>query len=198
MEEENIRTAIAQNIAFYRRQAGHTQAELAGLINYSDKSISKWERGEGVPDIYVLARIAALYGVTVNDLIAQSPPPIPKKPHRLLTVFLSLGLAWLVAITAFFALMLLCPSLPRLWMCFIYALPVCGILLTVFSSLWSGTWQQALSVALLIWTLALSVHLTVMLPHIQWIYAVAGVLQLLFVLWFVLLGKRRRERRTDG
>lgn len=45
MEEENIRTAIAQNIAFYRRQAGHTQAELAGLINYSDKSISKWERG---------------------------------------------------------------------------------------------------------------------------------------------------------
>lgn len=198
MEEENIRTAIAQNIAFYRRQAGHTQAELAGLINYSDKSISKWERGEGVPDIYVLARIAALYGVTVNDLIAQAPPPIPKKPHRLLTVFLSLGLAWLVATTAFFALMLLCPSLPRLWMCFIYALPVCGILLTVFSSLWSGTWQQALSVALLIWTLALSVHLTVMLPHIQWIYAVAGVLQLLFVLWFVLLGKRRRERRTDG
>ncbi len=58
MQEEDLRAAIAQNISFYRRQAGHTQADLAALISYSDKSISKWERGEGVPDIYVLARIA--------------------------------------------------------------------------------------------------------------------------------------------
>lgn len=45
MQEEDLRAAIAQNISFYRRQAGHTQADLAALISYSDKSISKWERG---------------------------------------------------------------------------------------------------------------------------------------------------------
>lgn len=192
MQEEDLRAAIAQNISFYRRQAGHTQADLAALISYSDKSISKWERGEGVPDIYVLTRIAALYGVTVNDLISAAPPPPPKKTHRPLVVLLSLGLCWLVATAAFFALKLLCPGMPRLWMCFIYALPVCGILLTVFSCIWSGVWQRALAVSLLIWTLALSVHLTVMLPNIQLIYVVAAVLQLLFILWFLLLWKRRR------
>ena len=74
MQDEALRAAIARRIAFYRRQAGHTQADLAEKLSYSDKSISKWERGEGVPDIYVLTRIAELYGVTVNDLISEDAP----------------------------------------------------------------------------------------------------------------------------
>lgn len=45
MQEEALRAAIARNIAFYRRQQGQTQAELAEQLNYSDKSVSKWERG---------------------------------------------------------------------------------------------------------------------------------------------------------
>ena len=41
---------IAKNFMFYRKEAGFTQAELAEKINYSDKSVSKWESGNGVPD----------------------------------------------------------------------------------------------------------------------------------------------------
>ncbi|MBR2054127.1 MAG: helix-turn-helix transcriptional regulator, partial [Clostridia bacterium] len=70
MQEETLRQSIARNLTFYRKLAGHTQAELAEQLNYSDKSVSKWERGEGVPDIYVLQQIAELYRITVNDLIS--------------------------------------------------------------------------------------------------------------------------------
>ena len=80
MQEEALRAAIARNIAFYRRQQGQTQAELAEQLNYSDKSVSKWERGEGVPGIHVLARLAEMYGVTVNDLVCLEPPQPRRRP----------------------------------------------------------------------------------------------------------------------
>ena len=64
--EEQLRMQIAENIAYYRKQNGDTQAELAEKLNYSDKSVSKWERGDGTPDIYILAKIAALYKITVQ------------------------------------------------------------------------------------------------------------------------------------
>lgn len=110
MQEEALRAAIARNIAFYRRQQGQTQAELAEQLNYSDKSVSKWERGEGVPDIYILARLAEMYGVTVNDLVCLEPPQPRRRPPYLLITLLSLGLVWLVAAVAFFACLLLCPG----------------------------------------------------------------------------------------
>ena len=64
-----INANIVKNLTYYRKSAGLTQAELAEKINYSDKSISKWESGNGVPDIYILIQLAKLYGVTVNDLV---------------------------------------------------------------------------------------------------------------------------------
>ena len=67
--EEQLKNRIAKNLTFYRENAGQTQLELAEKLNYSDKSISKWERGEGIPGVFVLTQIAQLYGVTVNDLL---------------------------------------------------------------------------------------------------------------------------------
>ena len=55
-----INEKIAQNLAYYRKAAGLTQAELAQKINYSDKSVSKWESGGGVPDVYILMQLADL------------------------------------------------------------------------------------------------------------------------------------------
>lgn len=45
MEDEKLKLQIGANIAAYRRRAGWTQAGLAGRLNYSDKAVSKWERG---------------------------------------------------------------------------------------------------------------------------------------------------------
>ena len=75
---ENLKTIIKENLIKYRKSAGLTQAQLAAKLGYSDKTISKWEREEGVPDIYILKEIADLYGVTVNDLITPAPTLISK------------------------------------------------------------------------------------------------------------------------
>ena len=67
-DDEKVKQLIAANIAYYRKECHLTQAELAEKIHYSDKSVSKWERAEGLPDICVLVVLADLFGVTVHDL----------------------------------------------------------------------------------------------------------------------------------
>ena len=68
---EQIRAIIAFNISELRLRSGMTQQELAEKLNYTDKAVSKWERGESVPDISVLARVAEIFGVTVDYLITD-------------------------------------------------------------------------------------------------------------------------------
>lgn len=60
---------IANNLARYRKREGLTQLELANEINYSDKVISKWERGESLPGIEALKKISEFYGISVDEII---------------------------------------------------------------------------------------------------------------------------------
>ena len=70
MNELEFKKIVSENLQYYRKQKNLTQLELAEAINYSDKSISKWERGESLPDLFILAEIAKLYGITLNDLVS--------------------------------------------------------------------------------------------------------------------------------
>ena len=72
MADKPTRETIAANLTQYRKLYGLTQAELAEAIGYSDKSVSKWERGEGTPDIFLLLTLSEIYGVTVSELIGQT------------------------------------------------------------------------------------------------------------------------------
>lgn len=71
MQLEELRLVTASNIINLRTAAGMTQAELGQRLNYSDKSISKWERGEAIPDAFVLTQMAELFGVTVDHILSS-------------------------------------------------------------------------------------------------------------------------------
>ena len=71
MDGEKLKYQIGANIAAYRKRAGLTQAGLAEKLNYSDKAVSKWERGESVPDVLTLAMLAEQFQLTVNDLLVD-------------------------------------------------------------------------------------------------------------------------------
>ena len=53
-----------------REKHNLTQSELAEKLNVSDKTISKWETGKGYPDITLLEPIAAVFGISVTELIS--------------------------------------------------------------------------------------------------------------------------------
>ena len=71
MDDEKVKYRIGANIAAYRKRDGLTQANLAEKLNYSDKAVSKWERGESFPDVETVKRIADLYDVSIDALLKE-------------------------------------------------------------------------------------------------------------------------------
>ena len=65
---EDIKLIIGKNLAELRKRKKYTQLDLANILQYSDKAISKWEKGDSLPDIEVLYNICNLYGVTLDYL----------------------------------------------------------------------------------------------------------------------------------
>lgn len=200
MNEQELRERLAKNLTEYRRLHELTQAELAEKLSYSDKSVSKWERGEGLPDVYVLYRLAELYGVTTDDLLSDrtphKSPTLLKKRRRghILITSLSVGLVWLVAVLCFFFLGLFVPELNRSWLTFLFAVPPSFIVLVVFAALWGGQLPRMLAVSGLVWSIATCVAVPLSVSNIYLIYVVAAVLQVLVILWFIL--KRNSEKRS--
>ena len=62
-------------IAALRKEKGYTQATLAEILSVSNRTISKWENGDGYPDITILPDIAAALDVTVDELLAGEKAP---------------------------------------------------------------------------------------------------------------------------
>lgn len=60
---------IGSFIAALRKASGMTQRELAEQLNVSDKTVSRWERDEGAPDLSLIPVIAELFGVTCDELL---------------------------------------------------------------------------------------------------------------------------------
>lgn len=60
---------VAGNLSACRKQHGLTQLQLAELLHYSDKAVSKWERGESMPDLAVMKQLADFYGMSIDDFL---------------------------------------------------------------------------------------------------------------------------------
>lgn len=134
MQLSELKLISASNIIKLRTEAGLTQAELGEKLNYSDKTISKWERGEAIPDAYVLTQMAEIFGVTVDYLLSshdawESPEQQEEKErkqeeHRYsvnMIIAISVLGVWTMALTIFVMLWLFDIIL---WETFVVALPV--------------------------------------------------------------------------
>ena len=171
---------IARNLSAFRKARGLTQAELAERINYSDKVISKWERGESTPDVVVLNRLAQFYGVTVDRFLREgdAPPPV-KAPeetpphaqtgmthnHRLILIISCLGV-WFLAALAFAVVWGVTRPHAALWQIFVCALPVTAVVCLVLNSLWGRRRNNLYILSALIWSALLAAFL--MLPGRMW------------------------------
>ena len=204
MTENEMRPVMARNIARLRKQLGMTQAELAEKLSYSDKTVSKWERGEGLPDLVSAAHLAEIFGLPLDALLRdenaeaavfdEEAAKAQRNARRKLILLLSVGLCVLVSVLAYFALRLLLPSFHRAWLCFLYGVPAAMIVCIVFTCIWWKNLLRLAAISGLIWSIAACVHITFPVSPVWLIYVVAAVVQLLFIAWFRLLHVRRIDR----
>lgn len=206
MEKEiNQQEILANNLAYYRKASGLTQLELAEKFNYSDKSVSKWERGEGFPDIFVLKSLADFYGITVDDFYLEEHKKVTakqsQKRKQIYIRLLSIGVGWLVTVLTFFLLQVLLPKEAALkpWIVFIYGTLVSGIIWLVWEFIYHKKFLRMLATSSVIWTGALSIYLTflLVLPEVNLvlIFIVAATLQVLEIIWYLF---RRKKNKTGN
>ena len=217
MDAEKLKYQIGANIAMYRKKCGLTQAGLAAKLNYSDKAVSKWERGESVPDVLTLVQLAQQLGVTVNDLLSD-PEELPGDPGKLekamtqvsekalkrkanknVILGLSSILCWFVAL--FIYVVLSTFGVEKSWLAFFYAVPANAIVLLSLRSAWHDfRWNRAL-ISLIMWGSLLSIFMTllILLSFNTWKIFLLGVLgQAAILLWFRLFKKRPAEEESAG
>lgn len=208
MLDEKLKAILGSNIAAYRKRQGLTQAGLAEKLNYSDKAVSKWERGESMPDVLTLVQLAELFSVSVNDLLTD-PNRLPeetgavvqkmekavektlkRKADKQSILGLSSLLVWFVAMLLFVIISSL--GIPKSWMAFIYAIPANAIVLLSLLSAWRDfRWNKAL-VSIIVWGALLSLYISLLLfAHINiWKIFLLGIPgQLAVFFWFRLFRK---------
>jgi len=187
---QDLKPIIAHNIAELRKAASMTQIELATRLNYSDKAVSKWERGESIPDVSVLKEIADLFEVKVDyllqadhsDAAPEELTPKQRRDHMIISL-LSLSLVWLIATFMFVCLRIAMPEVEGLWLSFIYAVPVSAIVALVFNSMWGVPRRNYLIISILVWGILLSVYLTYPMG-MMWLLFLLGIpAQLIIFLW---------------
>lgn len=181
----DLRGVIAKNICDLRTNMKMTQLQLAEVLNYSDKAVSKWERGEAVPDITVLKRIADYFGVTVDYLLEtehgdEMNPAMKlarlRRRNRLIITIMAVACAWLVATIAFAVLVSVKTDFAP-WLVYVYAIPVSAIVAVVFNSIWGIRKMNFPIASVLIWGLIVSVYLTVRLSSgiSLWVLFIVGI-----------------------
>lgn len=212
---EDLKSIIAENITALRKGGSMTQSELAEKLNYSDKAISKWERGESVPDITVLKAIADMFEVTVDYLLVREHPDTNedlseeelarqeremkkrekkarlKKTHSIIAA-MSVLLVWLVATLLFVILDASLKGTIKHLLVIPYAVVASAIVWLVFNTMWFNKRRNYLIISLVVWSIVVAVHITVLAcGHNLWqIYLLGVPGQIIIALWSIM-GKKQ-------
>jgi transcriptional regulator with XRE-family HTH domain len=201
LTQENLKAVIAANLTDLRKKASMTQQELAERLNYTDKAISKWERGESLPDVLVLKQIADIFGVTVDYLLAiehEVSLPVKEKSsaedakHRQsirtrgFVTGMSILLVWMAAVVMFIIFDSVSLNPLSFWFVFVCAVCASLILWLVMNSIWFNRRRNYLIISLLMWSFLILIYTTVwfLADRLLWLMFLLGLPgQAIIIMW---------------
>lgn len=195
---EEVKLAVASNLIKLRTGAGLTQTELGEKLNYSDKTISKWERAEALPDVTVLKHIGELFHVSVDYLIGvHSKWEIPQDEERKsfankysssMITRVSIAGIWTLAILAFVITWVM-RSLQ--WSIFAYAVPVSLVTILVQNSIWHKGKNNLYIIAALVLSIIVVIYI-ILIEYQPWqLFLVAIPAELVVFLSFRIKKKKK-------
>lgn len=216
MNDEQLKARIGENIALQRKKAGLTQAGLAGKLNYSDKAVSKWERGESIPDVVTLVAMAEQFDITVNELLVDpnalpegeacnlekamtkvSEKALKRKANKNVILALSSTLVWFVALLIFVVLSSFELTDPYSWLIFFYAVPINAIVLLSLRSAWHDfRWNKGL-ISIISWSALVCIHVSLKLfldVNIWKLFLLGIPGQIAIWLWFRLFSTAKGDK----
>ena len=190
---ERLEEIVAQNLTDLRKAQKWTQAELAEKLHYSDKSVSKWERGDALPDLKVLTQMAELFGVTLDYFVTENAAAqkakfsLPKNEQgfRIGVELLSICAIWLVALAVF----TYTTTTPRggYWLALVWAIPLSALSMLLFSLHWKFRVVSVVFQSVFCWTLLAAIFLQLLFhtpSYNMWMLFLVGIpVQAAIILW---------------
>ena len=174
---ENLRDIISDNITKLRKQKGLTQLDLAKKINYSDKAISRWEKGEVLPDIETLQSLSKIFGVPLNYMLEEHTEDnnqTKTKPSRneLIIHALAISIVWLVIVVLFVYLNIIYNY--SFWQAFVWGIPASSILTLWANKKWGNNSLKMILQSIFCWTTIASFYLTFLEQNL-WLIFIIGI-----------------------
>ena len=173
---DDLKDIVSKNIIYLRTRSKMTQLELGEAINYSDKAVSKWERGKSIPDAYVLRKLSAVFNVSVDSLLSRHAEEeleatVEHSVDRRTISLISFVGTWTLAIVVF-AVMYFLGSVQ--WLVLVYALPVSNIVLIVLSAIWGKAKANVYFISLAVWSILAAIYLT-FIQYNWWLLFIIGL-----------------------
>ena len=185
---EDYRQIIAKNICELRKINKLTQAELAEKLHYSDKAISRWERGDTLPTVDVLCQLCELFGVDLRYLISKESPKEKEKysnktaiGNKLTIGLLAGSLIWLIA-TCIYVYSGITSNI-NLWIIFVWAVPATALLADIFNVIWGKKKYSIITRSIFVWTLITTFYIQFLEYNIWLIFLIGIPMQVCIILW---------------
>ena len=189
----NVKEMLPKNLVKLRSESKMTQSEVAEKLNYTDKSVSKWERGEAIPPIDVLKDLADLYGVSLDYLIGNTEngsydrryTSKANNTNKVVIMLLAVSLVWIVATVLYAYGIIFAQS--SFWTLFVGAVPLTTVVLIVFNGIWGKRKFTFILISVLIWSLITTIYLVFLTTPSRynlWAIFIIGIpLQVATILW---------------
>ncbi len=195
---EETRLVLASNIIKLRQKAGMTQVELGERLNYSDKTISKWERADALPDVLVLKQLGELFHVSLDDLLtahdrwerpqSEEVKGFLHKYSATAITLVSIAGIWTVAILIFAILWILGSIEPSIFM---YSVPASLTTYLVLHSLWRGGKYNAYIVGALVVSIISAVYVALIRYHMWQLFLIVIPAEIVVFLSFRIKKARK-------
>lgn len=197
---KDIKPIIAKNLAYFRKENGLTQAQLAQMLNYSDKAISRWELGDTLPDINVLSQICEFYGIDLNTLTSEEVEytaglkrdgQVKPVVYRVCIGLLTISVVWLVAVLVFVYSGMMGGSYE--WIAFVAALPLsCLVIWLTGLKVRMNTVVKVVNNSIMVWTFLLFVYLWFLINGYNfWAFFLVGLPVQAMIILYIWVKKYR-------
>lgn len=198
----NVREIISNNIVELRKAHHLSQAELGNALAYSDKTISKWERGESLPDIETLTNIAEYFKVDLNffivphDNLSNKVNVNTKKSlykKSLTAALLVLGILFICTTIFMYGYLSQKQGWQLSWLSFMYFAPISTLTIIIYMRKYLNRLSFIILLSILLWSFLSCVYVNVLMLSDSniWMLFISGapVQAAIILLWFFKFDK---------
>ncbi len=166
---KTLNEIISENLIIHRKNNLLTQSEVAFLLNYSDKSISKWEQGHAVPTLEILMELTKIYNTSLDELVTDKDIKkiderkeyenlVKKQYSRLVISLLSISLIWIIATIIYSVLAI--ADVPKGSLAYLWSAPISALSAFIFNYFWGKRSYSTLILSVLLWLTLVAFYIT--------------------------------------